>query len=113
MPALMHAGANLAASERSEKTFSRSPIACTFSVDLDANVTPASYAALARPQHLSHPVVLLPVQASPAAVAVAAHRSTTTPRSSWVVGTVISTMLAFGLLQSAEGERLQVRVADG
>jgi hypothetical protein len=32
---------------------------------------------------LSHPVVLLPVQASPAAVAVAAHRSTTTPRSSW------------------------------
>jgi hypothetical protein len=61
----------------------RSPIACTFSVDLDANVTPASYAALARPQHLSHPVVLLPVQASPAAVAVAAHRSTTTPRSSW------------------------------
>jgi hypothetical protein len=57
----------------------RSPIACTFSVDLDANVTPA----LARPQHLSHPVVLLPVQASPAAVAVAAHRSTTTPRSSW------------------------------
>jgi hypothetical protein len=30
-----------------------------------------------------------------------------------VVGTVISTMLAFGLLPGAEGERLQVRVADG
>jgi hypothetical protein len=57
--------------------------------------------------------VLLRVQASLAAVAVAAYRSMTTRAALGVVGTVISTMLAFGLLQSAEGERLQVRVADG
>jgi hypothetical protein len=57
--------------------------------------------------------VLLRVQASLAAVAVAAYRSMTTRAALGVVGTVISTMLAFGLLQSAEGERLQVGVADG
>jgi hypothetical protein len=40
MPALMHAGANLPASERAEKTFSRSP-AYTFSFDFTTNLTSA------------------------------------------------------------------------
>jgi hypothetical protein len=56
-----------------QNTLRRSPIASTFPVDLDADLTPA----FARPQHLSQPRAAAS-SASPVAFAVAGHRSMTT-----------------------------------
>jgi hypothetical protein len=80
-----------------------------FPVDLDANVTPA----FTRPQRVAPP------RAAASSGVAGRLRRRWAPLDDdaraalGVVGTVISTMLASGLLQGAEGERLQVRVADG
>jgi hypothetical protein len=78
----LHAGATLA-SERTEKRLAVVLSLVRFGRPRRERHSSLLCGPRAASTPLSHPVVLLRVQASLAAVAVAAHRSMTTPRSSW------------------------------